>query len=142
VSDEVTGIDATSPSRNGHGSDTWCQPWRHLRIEHSGAGHCRVTFDHPPSNAVTATTLAELDELLGLIEQDPDLKVVVFASANPDVFLAHGEEEQPASMAAWRDLLARLSRARVVTIAALRGGVHGAGSEFALACDLQFRLRD
>ena len=35
-------------------------------------------------NTITATTVAELSELVGLIEQDPDLNVVRFDSANRD----------------------------------------------------------
>jgi enoyl-CoA hydratase/carnithine racemase len=71
-------------SLNGTGSDAWCKPWTHLRVERRGLHHCRVTFDHPPINTITATTVAELAELVALIEQDPDLNVVVFDSANPD----------------------------------------------------------
>ena len=64
-------------------------------------GYCRVTFDHPPINTITATTVAELAELVGLIEQDPDLNVVVFDSANPDFYLAHYDiENDPARTAA------------------------------------------
>jgi enoyl-CoA hydratase/carnithine racemase len=102
-------------------------------------------FDHPPINAVTATTVAEMAELVGLIEADRELNVVVFASANPDFYLSHHEEEHDASPAttnAWLDLLARVSRAPVVSIAVLRGCVRGAGSEFALACDLRFASRE
>jgi len=33
-----------------------------------GPGYCRVTFDHRPINTITATTVAELSELVGLIE--------------------------------------------------------------------------
>lgn len=40
-----------------------------------------MTFEHPPINTITATTVAEL---VGLIEHDHDLNVVVFDSANPD----------------------------------------------------------
>jgi hypothetical protein len=40
-----------------------------------------VTFDDPPINTVTATAAAEW---VGLMEQDPDLKILVFDSANPD----------------------------------------------------------
>ena len=46
-----------------------------------------MTFNHPPINSVTATTVAELAELVGLIEQDSDLNVLVFDSANPEVDL-------------------------------------------------------
>jgi enoyl-CoA hydratase/carnithine racemase len=45
-------------------------------------------------------------------------------------------------MPAWTDLLLRLSRARVVSIAAIRGRARGAGSEFVLANDLRFASRE
>jgi enoyl-CoA hydratase/carnithine racemase len=107
-----------------------------------------VTFDHPPINTITATTVTELAELVDLIEQDRDLNVVVFDSANPDFYLAHYDiegdpgrtaslPEGPTGMHAWLDFLVRLSRAPVLTIAAIRGRVRGAGSEFALACDIR-----
>jgi enoyl-CoA hydratase/carnithine racemase len=112
-----------------------------------------VTFDHPPTNTITATTVAELAELVGLIEQDRDLNVVVFDSANPDFYLADYDTEHdpgataargegPAARHAWLDLLGRLSRAPVISIASIRGRVRGAGSEFALACDLRFASRE
>jgi enoyl-CoA hydratase/carnithine racemase len=112
-----------------------------------------VTFDHPPINTITATTVAELAELVGLVERDPDLNAVVFDSANPDFYLAHYDVEHdpgktatlpvgPTGMHAWLDLLVRLSRAPVVSIALIRGRARGAGSEFVLACDLRFASRE
>jgi enoyl-CoA hydratase/carnithine racemase len=112
-----------------------------------------VTFDHPPINTITATTVAELAELVGLIEGDHDLNVVVFDSANPDFYLAHYDIENdpgktaalgvgPTGMHAWLDLLVRLARAPVVSIASIRGRARGAGSEFVLACDLRFAARE
>src|SRR5258705_4052772 len=44
------------------------------------------TFEHPPINAITATTVAELRDLVGLIERDRDLNVVVFDSANREKY--------------------------------------------------------
>jgi len=38
-------------------------------------------FDHPPINTVMATTVPEFSDLAGLIEQDPDLNVVMLDSA-------------------------------------------------------------
>jgi enoyl-CoA hydratase/carnithine racemase len=142
-----------SPSNNGRGSDAWAQSWTHVRVDRRSPGYCRVTFDHPPTNTITATTVAELAELVGLIEQDRDLNVVVFDSANPDFYLAHHDLEHdpgrtaalpPGStgMHAWLDLLVRLSRAPVVSIASIRGRARGAGSEFVLACDLRFASRE
>jgi enoyl-CoA hydratase/carnithine racemase len=128
-------------------------PWTHVSVDRLSRGYCRVTFDHPPINTVTAETIAELAELVGLIEQDPDLNVVVFDSANPDFFLAHYDGENnprgtfappcgPTAMHVWLDLLVRLSGAPVVSIALIRGIARGVGSEFALACDLRFASRE
>ena len=69
------------------------ESWTQLRIDRRSPSYWRVTFDHPPINTITATTVAELAELMDLIEQDSDLKVVVFDSANPDYFLAHYDVE-------------------------------------------------
>jgi enoyl-CoA hydratase/carnithine racemase len=128
------------PSNNGRGSAAWFQPWTHIRFDRRSPGYCRVTFHHPPINAITATTVAELAELVGLIEEDQDLNVVVFDSANPDFYLA--DSAGPHAMHAWLDLLVRLSRAPVVSIASIRGRARGAGSEFVLACDLRFASRE
>jgi enoyl-CoA hydratase/carnithine racemase len=125
----------------------------HLHVDRRSGFYWRVTFDHPPINTITATTVVELSQLIDLVEQESALKVVVFDSANPDFFLAHYDtEDDPAKTAAlpagptgmhpWLDLMARLSRAPVVSIAAIRGRARGAGSEFALACDLRFASRE
>jgi enoyl-CoA hydratase/carnithine racemase len=138
---------------NGTGSGAWAESWTHLRVERRSPSHCRVTFDHPPINTITATTVVELAELVGLIEGDADLNVVVFDSANSDFYLAHYDVEHdpgrtaalgvgPTGMHAWVDLLVRLSRAPVVSIASIRGRARGAGSEFVLACDLRFASRE
>jgi hypothetical protein len=71
----------TSFSDHSLGSESWSRT--HFSLGRRSAGNCRVTFDHPPLNTITATTVAELAELVGLIEQDPDLNVVVFDSAKP-----------------------------------------------------------
>ncbi len=143
----------TSCSSNGRGSEAWYGSWRHLRVDRRSCGFCRVTFDHAPVNAITATTVAELAELVGLIDEDPDLNVVVFDSANPDFYLVpyDGEEDSaktaalgagPSGLPRWLDVLVRLSRAPVVSIASIRGRARGAGSEFVLACDLRFASRE
>src|SRR5262249_20826797 len=142
-----------SPSPNGRVSDTWHQSWTHFSLDRRSSGFCRVTFDHPPINTITATTVAELAELVGLIEQAPELNVVQFDRANPDFSLAHYDTEHdpartaalgvgPTGMHAWLDFLVRLSRAPVVSIASIRGRARGAGSEFVLACDMRFASRE
>ena len=126
--------------------------WTHFTLDRPSPAWWRVTFDHPPINTITATTVRELSELVDLIERDTQLNVVVFESANPDFFLAHYDVENdplktfalppgPTGMHPWLDLTARLSRAPVVSIASIRGRARGAGSEFVLACDLRFASR-
>jgi enoyl-CoA hydratase/carnithine racemase len=143
----------SSPSDNGRGSVAWSRSWTHLSVDRRSIGYCRVTFDHPPINTITATTVAELAEIVALIEHDPDLNVVVFASANPAFYLADYDEENdprrtaalgvgPTGMPTWIDALVRLARAPVVSIASIRGRARGAGSEFVLACDLRFAARE
>jgi enoyl-CoA hydratase/carnithine racemase len=120
----------------------------HLEIERLLPQYWRVTFDHGPINTMTAQTIEELSRLVDAIEGDPDLTVVVFASRNPEYFLAHYDTEGdpgrtvsmapgPTGMHPWLDVTARLTRAPVVSIAALRGRTRGSGSEFALACDIR-----
>jgi enoyl-CoA hydratase/carnithine racemase len=48
----------------------------------------------------------------------------------------------PAGMPARTDVLARLSRVPLVSIASIRGRARGAGSESVLACDLRFASRE
>jgi enoyl-CoA hydratase/carnithine racemase len=148
----VSAIDP-SPSNNGRGSEAWSRSWTHFRVDRRTPSYCRVTFDHPPINTITAMTVAELAELVGLIEQDRDLNVVVFDSANPDFYLAHYDVENdpgrtaalgvgPTGLPAWIDVLVRLARSPVVSVASIRGRARGAGSEFVLACDLRFASRE
>jgi hypothetical protein len=109
--------------------------WKHFSVDRRGQRYWRVTFNHPPINTITATTVAELAELVSLIERDKELNVVIFGSANPDFYLAHYDTEHdpsrtaalavgPTGMHAWLDVLVRLSQAPVVSIASIRGRAH------------------
>jgi enoyl-CoA hydratase/carnithine racemase len=124
------------------------EPSTHLAVERVTPQYWRVTFDHPPINAITADTVAELYRLVDAIERDEDLTVVVLTSANSDYFAAHYDTEGdpaktvsmppgPTGMHPWLDLTARLSRAPVLSIASIRGRARGAGSELALAADIR-----
>jgi len=101
--------------------------WTHLRVDGRSASYMRVTFDHPPINTITATTVVELAELVGLIEEDRSLNVVVFDSANSHFYLAHYDVENdlrktaalgvgPTGMPAWIDVLVRLAQGTRFTV--------------------------
>ena len=107
----------------------------------------RVTFDNPPVNKVDPEMILKLQALVGQLEADPDVRVVVFDSRIPDHFLGPYDmsraadtpsEPGPTGLPPWLDLTVRLARLPVVSIAVIRGVALGCGNEFALACDLRF----
>ncbi|MFD3380961.1 MULTISPECIES: enoyl-CoA hydratase/isomerase family protein [unclassified Streptomyces] len=109
----------------------------------------KVTFENAPINLIDLDTVEQFADLVTRIEQDPDLTVVVFQSANPDFFMAHldllMDNERAAAMPLGptelppvSDNLLRLSRVPAVTISAINGRVRGAGSEFVLSTDIRF----
>jgi enoyl-CoA hydratase/carnithine racemase len=113
----------------------------------------RVTFDNPPLNLVGPEFVLEIGEIMTAIETDEQVKVVVFDSAVEGFFLNHsdflakledltGIPQGPTGLEAWPDVLVRLTRAPVVSIALIRGRATGNGSEIALACDMSFMSRE
>ena len=115
------------------------------------SSYWRYTFDHPPLNLIDGDTLRELSATVDELESNDALKVVVFDSAHPDYFFARydltASRTAPSGpvlpgFATTLGFLPRLTRAPVISIAAIRGRTRGGGSEFALACDLRFASRE
>ncbi len=113
----------------------------------------RVTFDHPPLNIFGPAAIPQLNEIVTALEQDEFVNVVVFDSAVEGFFLTHydflakAEDTNslppgPTGLQPLPDMLARLSRAPVVSIAMIRGRATGVGSELALASDMRFASRE
>jgi enoyl-CoA hydratase/carnithine racemase len=126
---------------------------RQIRLEQRLPTYWRVTFDHPPVNIFGPETIPELNEIITAIESDERLKVVVFDSAVEGFFLTHYDFLAPleesakippgsTGLQALPDMLVRLSRAPVVSIASIRGRATGVGSELALASDMRFASRE
>ena len=121
-------------------------------VRHSDA-FWRVTFDLPPLNIFGPANIPQLEEVVSSLESDDRVKVVVFDSAIDGFFLTHYDflakpEESakfpagPTGLQALPDMLARLTRASVVSIASIRGRATGVGSELALASDMRFASRE
>jgi enoyl-CoA hydratase/carnithine racemase len=112
-----------------------------------------VTFDHPPLNIFGPAAMPELNAIVTALETDPDVKVVVFDSAVEGFFITHydflaapeetlGLPPGPTGLQQLPDMLVRISRAPVVSIAKIRGRATGVGSELALASDMRFASRE
>lgn len=120
-----------------------------IQLERHSPYYWRVTLNHPPLNIFGPETIPQLEEVIHSLENDPEVKVVVFDSAVEGFFLTHYDflaklEDStslppgPTGLQPLPDMLVRLSRAPVVSIASIRGRATGVGSELALACDMRF----
>lgn len=109
----------------------------------------RVTINNPPVNIFGPKTIPPFSEILAELETDRQVKVVIFESAIDGFFMTHydfispAEETSslppgPTGLLPWPDMLVRLSKLPVVSIAKIRGRATGCGSELALACDMRF----
>src|SRR2546425_7192362 len=124
-----------------------------IRLKRVSPEYWQVTFDLPPLNIFGPANIPQLEEVVSLIETDERVKVVVFDSAIDGFFLIHydflAKPEESAKFPLGRtglqalpDMLVRISRAPVVSIALIRGRATGVGGELALACDMRFASRE
>ena len=124
-----------------------------IRLNRVSPAYWRITFNNPPLNVMGPQFVQEFREVVTAIEDDEQVKVVVFDSAVEGYFLNHSDflanfedlkriPPGPTGLEAWPDILVRLTRAPVVSIALIRGRATGNGSEIALASDMTFVSRE
>ena len=124
-----------------------------IRLNRVSPAYWRITFNNPPLNVMGPQFVQEFREVVTAIEDDEQVKVVVFDSAVEGYFLNHSDflanfedlkriPAGPTGLEAWPDGLVRLTRAPVVSIALIRGRATGNGSEIALASDMTFVSRE
>jgi enoyl-CoA hydratase/carnithine racemase len=124
-----------------------------VRLNRISPAYWRVTLDNPPLNLMGPQFVLQFRDIVAALENDERVKVVVFESAVAGFFLNHSDfnakleeltsiPEGPSGLEAWPDILVRLPRAPVVSIALIRGRATGNGSELALACDMSFASRE
>ncbi|WP_306114052.1 MULTISPECIES: enoyl-CoA hydratase/isomerase family protein [unclassified Roseovarius] len=116
-------------------------------------GIATVTFNFGSVNVQGQKMLADLNSLAMRLERDRETKVVIFQSANPEIWVCHYDTDLLKDMsteAVSRDevelldlqsVCERISKVPQATIAKLEGFARGGGHELALALDMRFAAR-
>jgi enoyl-CoA hydratase/carnithine racemase len=123
-----------------------------LHVELQG-GVATATIDAPPINVMTLPLFGELARFGQQVGDDPDVRVLVLRSADPDFFIAHFDVEAilgfPLDGEARRSpdnpfhqMCERYRTMRIPTLAQIEGRVGGGGCELIQACDMRFGVRD
>jgi enoyl-CoA hydratase/carnithine racemase len=124
-----------------------------VRLNRISPTYWRVIMNNPPLNLMGPAFVLQFRDIITAMEGDEQLKVVVFESAVEGFFLNHSDfdvkledltsiPQGPTGLESWPDILVRLQRMPVVSIALIRGRATGNGSELTLACDMSFASRE
>lgn len=105
-----------------------------------------ITMNRPEAlNAFNKETLEELSKVIDLVEQDPEVKVIIFTGQGKS-FIAGADisEMSEYEILEGRDvalkgqaLFSRVEKLGKMTIAAINGFALGGGCEFAMSCDIR-----
>ncbi len=120
-----------------------------VRVER---GVALATIDNPPINLFDAALVVEFDRLGREVEADPDVRVLVVDSANPEFFIAHADvglilqlprspQEAPSELSLFQAMVDRFRTMPKISIAVIEGRARGGGSELVLGMDMRFAAR-
>jgi enoyl-CoA hydratase/carnithine racemase len=120
-----------------------------IRVATEG-GVVTATIDNPPINLITRELFRELRTFATDVAADPEARVVVVRSANPDFFLAHFDVElilrfpaegpavRSTELSAFHAMCEAFRTMAKPTICEIAGRVGGGGGELAASCDMRF----
>ena len=119
-------------------------------------GVATITIDNPPVNVLDVTLMSEMRRFLLSVRDDPDTRVLVFQSADPEFFIAHVDmtlidephafdeiaREAPEGLNPFQAFGELLREQPQVTIVKLSGLARGGGAEFVAAADMVFAAEE
>lgn len=120
--------------------------WEYIKLEKEGK-IAFITIDRPKTlNAIDSNVLKELNTAFDLLEDEPEIRVVILTGAGEKAFVAGGDiaamramspEEGHKFVYAGHALLRKIEKCNKVVIAMVNGYALGGGTEIAMACDLR-----
>ena len=108
-----------------------------------------VTIDNPPTNLINMPFLADMERFFYQVSKDDDVRVIVFQSADPEIFITHFDVSlltelpdepppKPTELILWKKRFMEFRTLPKITIAKVEGIVGGGGNEFILSLDMRF----
>ena len=106
-----------------------------------------VTINNPPANALSSAVLNELEEVIGEIERDDNVKVGIITGAGSTIFVAGADIKEIKTLdssgkgedlsTTGQVVLSRIEGLKKPIIAAINGHCLGGGNELAMACHIR-----
>ena len=108
-----------------------------------------VTIDNPPVNLINMLFLEDMERFFTEVKSDDNVRVIVFQSADPDIFISHYDvsaltefpeepEPKPTELQGWKKYFIEFRTLPKITIAKIEGIVGGGGNEICLSLDMRF----
>jgi len=122
-----------------------------LHIEYD-QGVATVSINNPPVNVLDVALMSDIRAFLTQVRDDPQTRVIVFQSADPEFFIAHVDmtlidepnafdqfaKDLPNGLNPFQALGEMIQAQPQVTIVKLEGLARGGGAEFVAAVDMAF----